>query len=278
MLSMKGEVMQRKYRLLSCICLLVLLCTLLFGCQQPNTTSKAPVSKEKDIVFGGDIYPPFVYFDDKGEIAGIDIDLMKESCRRLGYKPTYKVISWNNKDELFAKGEVAGLWTCFSMNGREQQYAWAGPYLETHHVVVVGKHSNIKQIADLEGRRVIVQYSSQPEKIFLERKTPDIPLVRDLYSVNNVDVLFSSLQMGYADACATNEIVAKQYQNLFPGDFVILPTPLLSSHIGVAFPKDKSELAAEFGAVLQQMQQDGTTAAIVGKYADGKNKSGGGKR
>ena len=268
--------MQRKYCLLSCIGLLALLCMLLFGCGQQHTTGRAPAAQEKEIVFGGDIYPPFVYFDDRGEIAGIDIDLMKEACKRLGYKPTYKVISWNNKDELLSEGEVVGLWTCFSMNEREQQYAWAGPYLETHHVVVVGKHSNIKQIADLEGRRVIVQYSSQPEKVFLERQTPDIPLVRDLYSVNNVDVLFSSLQMGYADACATNEIVAKQYQNLFAGDFVILPKPLLSSRVGVAFPKEKAELAARFGAVLQQMRQDGTTAAIVGKYTDGKNKLGGG--
>lgn len=275
MIWMKGEVMQRKYRFLSCICLLLMLCSLLFGCQRTDTTSKTPVSQEKEIIFGGDLYPPFVYFDDKGDIAGIDIDIMREASRRLGYKATYKVISWNNKDELFARGDVDGLWSCFSMNGREELYAWAGPYLETHHVVVVGRHSNIKKLQDLNGRRVIVQYSSQPEKILLERKTPDIPEVRDLYSTNNVDSLFSSLQMGYADACATNEIVAQQYQNLFPGDFVILKQPLLSSHIGVAFPKEKAEVAQKFHTVLLAMQQDGTTAKIIAKYTSGQSKAGG---
>lgn len=267
--------MQRRYRLLSCLCLLILLCSLLFGCGQQNNESKAPAAQQKELVFGGDIYPPFAYFDDKGEVAGIDIDLMREACKRLGYKSTFKVISWNNKDTLLAQGEVDGLWSCFSMNGREDNYAWAGPYLETQHVVVVGRHSNIKEIKDLEGRRVIVQYSSQPEQIFLERPTPDIPQVRDLYSTNNVDSLFSSLQMGYADACATNAIVAKQYQNLFPGDFVILQQPLLESKIGVAFHNNKKELAAQLGVVLAEMQSDGTTAQIVGKYTDGKNKSGG---
>lgn len=266
--------MKRLYRLLSCLGLLLLCCVLLFGCKQSATTHVAEDTRQ-ELVFGGDIYPPFAYINEKGELTGIDIEIMHEACRRLGYKGTFKTISWNNKDWLLGDGFVDGLWSCFSMDNRLDEYAWAGPYMETHHVVVVGRHSNVKSLADLEGRRVVVQFSSQPERIFMERSTPEIPAVRDLYSTNNVDALFSSLQMGYADAASCNEIVAQQYQSMFPGDFVILDKPLTTAHVGVAFAKDKQELSKKFNAVLQQMRLDGTITKIVEKYESKENKVGG---
>ena len=266
--------MERKKLLWSCLCLLLLACMVLAGCGQKAQKNIAE-DKRQELVFGGDIYPPFVYVDEKAEMAGIDIDIMKEACRRLGYKPVYKTIAWNNKDWLLADGFVDGLWSCFSMNGREQDYVWAGPYMDTHHVIIVGSHSNIKDLADLNGRRMIVQYSSQPEKILLERKDPELPVLHDLYSTNNVDALFSSLQMGYADAAACNEIVAGQYQHMFPGDFVIMDKPLMNAHIGVAFAKVNQKLAEEFNTVLHEMKQDGTTEQIINKYKNNKNKLGG---
>lgn len=259
--------MKIKYHFFSWFCLLLMLCSILAGCAQQEKHVKSVSGNGKQVlVFAGDLYPPFVYNGDDGHLTGIDMELLKEACRRLGYDYRYKLINWNNKDELMSKGEVDGLWTCFSMNGREKDYAWAGPYMYTHHVLIVGRHSNIKDVGDLAGRRLVVQHSSQPEKIFLERKQEGIPQLHDLYSVNNVDAMFSSLQMGYADAAACNEIVSRQYVNRYPKDFVILDKPLMQSKLGVAFAKDRVDLAEKFNAVLQEMQKDGTTGKIVQKY------------
>ena len=267
--------MQKNFRPIACFCLLLVLCMLSFGCGLQDSSKPAIQPQQKELVFAGDIYPPFTYMDIHGNMAGIDIELMQEACRRLGYKSTYKVIPWNNKDKMLGSGEVDAVWSCFSMNGRDDRYAWAGPYLDTRHVVIVGKHTNIKSLADLNGRRVIVQYSSQPEKLLLERKTPDVPRVRDLYSTKNVDALFSALRMGYVDASACNELVAQQYQRIFSGDFVILEQPLMISHLGVAFSKDKQELRASFDAVIKEMRKDGTVERILERYKNGQNEVGG---
>ena len=259
--------MRKKYCLICCICLIFLFGSILAGCMQQEKQAK-PVSGNgrRVVVFAGDIYPPFVYTGDDGKLTGIDIELLREACRRLGMDYRYKLINWNNKDELLTNGIVDALWSCFSIDGREKTYAWTVPYLDTHHVLVVGRRSNIRDLGDLKDRRLVVQNSSQPEKIFLERRQPQIPQLQDLYSVNSVDAMFSSIQMGYADATACNEIVAKQYVNKYPQEFVILDKPLTNAKIGVAFSKNNAELCSKFSAVLQEMKKDGTIDKIVTKY------------
>lgn len=257
----------KKYRLVICLCLVVLLAALTCAClKTQKKQQEEPASGRQVLVFAGDPYPPFVYTGDDGKLTGIDIELLQEACKRMGVDYRYKLINWNNKDELLQRNEIDALWTCFSMNGREDRYSWAGPYMQTQDVLIVGQKSNIRGIEDLEGRRLVVQHSSQPEKVFLKRKQPGIPQVHDLYSVNNVDAIFSSLQMGYADAAACNEIVSKQYVAKYPKDFVILDRPLLQSNLGVAFAKGRTDLSSKLNAVLLEMQKDGTTNRIIQKY------------
>lgn len=259
--------MSKIYRLLSFLCCFFLLGSLLSGCGKEDKPIKSVSGNGRQVlVFAGDPYPPFVYSGDDGKLTGIDIELIKEACKRLGVDYRYRLINWNDKDELLQSGQIDGLWSCFSMNDREDEYAWTVPYMETHHVLVVGRQSNIRDLDDLAGRRLVVQTSSQPEKIFVERKLPGVPQVHDLYSLNNVDAMFSSLQMGYADAAACNEIVAKRYVNKYSADFIILDKPLLEAHLGVAFAKNKADLAAKFNVALQDMQKDGTIKKIVAKY------------
>ena len=257
----------KKYRLIIYLCLFVLLCALVSGCTKPKAEQQETAHHgRQELIFAGDIYPPFIYTGDDGRLTGIDIELLKEACKRMGVAYSYKIINWNDKDELLQRNDVDALWTCFSMNGREDRYSWAGPYMQTHQVLVVGKKSNIRSVEDLAGRRLVVQQSSQPEKIFLEHKQPGIPLVHDLYSVNSVDAMFSSLQMGYADAAACNEIVSQQYIAKYPKDFVILDKPLLESKLGVAFAKGRTDWSSRLDAVLKEMQQDGTIEKIIKKY------------
>ena len=38
---------------------------------------------------GSDDYEPYSYLDETGEFTGIDVDLAREACRRLGYRPEF---------------------------------------------------------------------------------------------------------------------------------------------------------------------------------------------
>ena len=50
--------------------------------------------------------------------------------RPIGYKPEFKYIAWQKKNELLATGELDCVAGCFSMTDREADYRWAGPYVK----------------------------------------------------------------------------------------------------------------------------------------------------
>lgn len=58
------------------------------------------------------------------------------------------------------------------------------------------------------------QASTKPEDIFLNRMNPAIPLVKDVYSLENRKLLFTSLGKGYVDAIAAHETCTIVYKRL----------------------------------------------------------------
>ena len=101
-----------------------------------------------EVVIGSDQFEPFSYLEN-GEMKGIDVDIAKEAFKRMGYTPVFKRIEWQNKDEYLRKGEIDCLWGGFSMNDREDLYAWVGPYLFSNQVVMVKESSDIYSLTDL---------------------------------------------------------------------------------------------------------------------------------
>ena len=113
---------------------------------------KAAYNELPEIVIGMDYFEPYSYQVSNGEYKGIDVELAKEAFRRLGYRPKFENIVWEDKDELLADGTVDCLWSSYSMNGREDKYQWAGPYLYSRQMVVVKNESEIQTLSDLKGR------------------------------------------------------------------------------------------------------------------------------
>ena len=153
--------MSRTKRLLAV--LLALCGALLCGCGQRETeTEELPV-----LVIGSDNYEPYFYLDENGAYAGIDVEIATAACERLGWTASFQKINWQEKDALLERGDVDCLWGSFSMNGREDRYRWAGPYMYSRQVVIVQASSDIYGLGDLNGKRIAVQTSSQPEELCL---------------------------------------------------------------------------------------------------------------
>ena len=117
-----------------------------------------------EIIIGSDNYEPYNYIDGDGNFSGVDVELARAAFEKMGYRPVFKQIVWENKDDYLKNGEVDCLWGCFTMTGRENKYIWAGPYLKSRQVVAVRADSDIKSISGLNERRVAVQASSIPRR------------------------------------------------------------------------------------------------------------------
>lgn len=253
--------MSRTKRLLAV--LLALCGAVLCGCgQQETETEELPV-----LVIGSDDYEPYFYLDEDGAYAGIDVEIARAACERLGWTPDFRQIFWQEKDQLLADGEVDCLWGSFSMTGREDRYNWAGPYMYSRQVVIVQADSDICTLADLNDKRIAVQISTKPEELLLTHQVPGVEQVKNVYSLANVNDVFSALDKGYVDACAGHETAYRSFMGGRAGQYRVLDQELLRVGLGVAFYKEDDTGRAEaLGDVLRELKEDGTAAGILERY------------
>lgn len=236
----------------------VLVLLILCGC-----TAVKKDNSNGEIVIGSDQFEPFSYIDN-GEMNGIDVDIAKEALSRMGYTPVFKQIEWQKKDEYLRSGEIDCIWGCFSMDDREDLYAWVGPYLFSNQSVMVKEDSDIYSLADLKNKIVGVQATSKAEWVF--ENNEELSDIRYLYTFSTINEVFISLQRAYVDAVAGHELALRA---LIRGsdDYRFLDENVLTSKLGVAFKKDYDQSFLTLLAnTLHEMRNDGTIKEIVDSY------------
>ena len=239
---------------------------LLGGCGTQTENAAEAEDDSSVLVVGCDNYAPFSYVDVDGNMTGIDVDLAQEAFTRMGYRAEFRVINWEAKKELLHKGEIDCVWSSFTMDGRENDYNWAGPYMESHQVVAVLPDSKITKLSDLEDKVIAVQSTTKPEDI-IRSHDGTLPPLRKVLSVQKRELIFVLLSKGYADAIAGHDTTIEEFMEETGLEFRILDEPLQTVGLGVAFDKDDDRgIAAQLNDTLKEMREDGTVRETIGKY------------
>ncbi|MFQ7491471.1 MAG: substrate-binding periplasmic protein, partial [Lachnospiraceae bacterium] len=126
---MKGK------RMIAGILLVGIMSVTLTGCKNTDNMKEEP--EKPVIILGSDNYPPYNYLNEDGIPTGIDVELATEAFDRMGYQVEVVQINWEEKKELVESGEIDCIMGCFSMEGRLDDYQWAGPYIASRQVVAV---------------------------------------------------------------------------------------------------------------------------------------------
>ncbi len=205
---------------------------------------KTSDSELPKIVIGIDYFEPYSYQTNDGEYKGIDVELAEEAFQRLGYQPEFEKIVWEDKEKLLSDGTIDCLWSCYSMNEREDKYQWAGPYMYSRQMVVVRAESEIRTLQDLKGKKAEqVNCFSSPNE------------------------LYAALRKNYADAIAGHEAMLGSLIQDGKGAYRMLEESPYKSELGIAFKKGThEELAEKLTETLTEMQSEGITEKIVTKY------------
>ena len=244
--------------------------------------SVAGDAKEQFVVGFDASFPPYGYIDEAtGEYVGFDLSLAAEVCERNDWELVKTPIDWDAKDMELNSGAIDCIWNGFTINGRENDYAWSEPYVDNSQVIVVAKDSDIKTLADLAGKVVLVQADSsalhalEPEiaddadaetKAAAEAMKALTASFKELQQVPEYNTAFLNMEAGAADAVAMDIGVA-QYQIKSRGDkFVILEEQIASEQYGIGFALSNEALRDEVQATLDEMVADGTFAAIAEEW------------
>ncbi len=252
-------------RLTAILCIAAL-CAVAFGCAAPGQGGDAagkPVLK-----IGYDNYEPYSYYDENGQLTGIDYELAVEACERLGYTPQFTEIAWEQKNDLLASGQIDCIWSCYSMTGREDDYQWAGPYMNSYQAAVVRSDSGIEHLSELKGKRVAVEATTKSEEAWVEHAGQDVPKAASILTYSSMAETIAAVRMGYADALSGHVGPMSALVASSDGTLTLLPDAFYSTQVGVAFDKDfaDQELVQRLDEVLEEMHDDGTIARVVKAY------------
>lgn len=147
--------------------LLVSLSIVLFGCGTKDSGSSTDVGEgEKEgvrkLIVGTDAtYAPMESMDEKGNIVGIDIDIVKAIAEAAGFEVEFKNIGWeplfpavDNKEVDFAVSSIT------ITEDRKKTYDFSDPYFSANQLILVPEDSTIENFADLKDKRVAVQINT----------------------------------------------------------------------------------------------------------------------
>lgn len=214
-------------------------------------------------------YPPYGYMDENGEYTGFDLELAEALCELEGWTLVKQPIVWENKDNELNSGSIDCIWNGFTIDGRENEYAWSVPYVDNSQVIVVAVDSNINSLTDLNGKVVGVQAASAALSVLEdEEQQKDLAdTFKTLQTFADYNTAFAELEAGAVDAIAMDIGVAQyQLESRGNGKFMILDEHLNSEQYGVGCALDNTELRDIINADLRKLKEDGTFDELAEKY------------
>lgn len=206
-------------------------------------------------------FPPMGFVGDDGQFTGFDLDLAKEVASRLGLEFVPQPINWDAKDMELDSGNIDCIWNGFTMQGREDDYTWVGPYMANNQVFVVTADSDIASKADLAGKAVEVQKDSSGLAA-LQGEAELSASFGSMTEVADYNTALMDLESGACDAVCMDSIVAGYQIKSSGKDMKILDDTLAAEEYGIGFKKGEDELAKAVHDTLMDMKDDGTVAKI----------------
>ncbi|HBR03672.1 MAG TPA: ABC transporter substrate-binding protein [Ruminiclostridium sp.] len=210
-------------------------------------------------------FPPMGFIGEDGEFTGFDLDLAGEVAERLGLELKLQPIAWDSKDMELESKNIDCIWNGFTINKREDDYTWTTPYMANNQVFVVKADSNIKSLADLAGKTVVVQVDSSAEAA-LKDKPELVGTFGDYMTAANYNTALMDLEAGAVDAVAMDDIVASYQIEKRGGQFVVLEESLAAEDYGVGFLLGNETLRDQVQSALEEMAADGKLAEISNKW------------
>lgn len=259
--------MKKKKRIIMC-CAAASLFLVSCDSNQSLTSSKADRLVTSKLTIGSPIFEPYFYVGQDGMYTGVDQKIAQEACRRMGYEADFEEIVWGERDRLLDSGTIDCIWGCFVMDGRENRYQWAGPYLTSELAAVVAADSDILSAKDLSGKAIAVRIDSKSED-FLRGRIDGVERVvpETLFTFNSMMEAFVWFGKGYADAVVDHRAALKVLTQQNPQLYRVLDDHLDTVNLGVAFRTDfDSDIVAALNTALDEMNKDGTIARIAKEY------------
>ena len=229
--------------------------SLFTGCGQDQNAGENSDTSKKIVIGLDDNYPPMGFKDDKNEIVGFDVDLAKETVKRLNREVEFKAIDWSSKEAELSSKRIDILWNGLDITDeRKKNMLFSNPYMNNRQIIFVKKGTTgITDEASLAGKIVGTQSASTAEEYFEANESVKNSLA-ELRTYSDYLTAFMDLENGRVDAIVCDEIVGRYYSSKHQDAIDVIDSSVgATSQFGIAFRKDDTELQGEIQKAFDEV-------------------------
>ncbi|RZF23804.1 ABC transporter substrate-binding protein [Paraburkholderia sp. UYCP14C] len=218
-------------------------------------------------------YPPFHSQQPDGKLAGFDIDLGNEICRRMHAKCVWVDTEFDSMIPALKARKFDGILSALSITPkRAEQIAFSSKLYNIPTRLVARKDGLVSAAMSLKGKRIgVVQGSTQE----LYAKTYWEPESVAIVSYQNQDLVYTDLLADRLDATLTNAAQAEYgFLNTPQGagySFAgknLYDEKIFGVGTAVGIRKEDTDLKTQIDLAIANMRQDGTYDKIAKRYFD----------
>jgi len=218
-------------------------------------------------------YPPFNYIEADGKIAGFDVEIGQELCKRIGEECEVVAQDWDGIiPGLLANKYDFIIASMFITEERKEQVDFTDPYYLAAMTNVVSKGSDITEFTnEALADKVIGAQSGTTQADYIEATYPDADV--RLYPTQdevNLDMASGRIDMQVGDMLPMLDWTKKTEDGAcceLAGDPITDPA-FVGEGVGIALRQEDDELREKLNAALAEMRADGTYKTINDKYFD----------
>jgi ABC-type amino acid transport substrate-binding protein len=210
---------------------------------------------------GSDIpYPPFEQ-GKAGEYTGFDIELMEAIGEKIGRTPEFQDTSFETIFRDVQQGKFEAVISAATITEeREEAVAFSDPYYLSEQAILVKEGSDIKGLADLEGKTVGAQQGTTGLELGKEKANAS-----ELRPYPEGPDAVNALKSGTVEAVIIDAPVAQNAVEESGGVAIAEKVPTEEEY-GIALAKDNTELLDEINQGLKAVIDDGTYTTIYEKW------------
>ncbi len=232
----------------------------------PVAAAPAPAPAKVYAVGTDAAYAPFESQNEKGEIVGFDIDVVRAAAAKAGIEVKFVNTPWEGIFNTLQQGDRDMIVSAVTITAeRKQTMDFSDPYFDAAQLIAVKETSKVAKFADLKKLKVGVQTGTTGDEAVTKLLGKASTNVKRFEST---PLALKELEAGGVDAVvADNGVIAHYVANNPGGKFkTVSDAEFVPEQYGIAFKKGNTELLGKMNQGLAAIKADGSYAQIYAKY------------
>lgn len=208
--------------------------------------------------------PPFSFLNEKGELQGISIDLMKTIARENNLMFEFMPMTRKEAETALHNGKVAAIAGISYSTERDRRFDFSASYFTmSHSFIIPNKNLNsIQKFTDLRNKHVVLEDRSSVVATMLNMRNTNLTLASNQYSG------LLTLIEGRADVFIGNKWTAAYFLKQLDKekDFTILDEVVEPADYAVAVREGDEELLRKINGTITNLKAKGELNILIDRW------------